>query len=141
MVGKFILTCLSYLLSNAVVSVVQSITAQEALAYVNSPDAIFLDVREPAEYESGHVAGSILMPWFGGVLQERWNELPADKLIIVYCASGSRSASAASFLESKGFTRVANMGKYSSFAALPNAPIETGPYQEPSVVSDWESYK
>jgi rhodanese-related sulfurtransferase len=141
MVGKFILTCLSYLLSNAVVSVVQSITAQEALAYVNSPDAIFLDVREPAEYESGHVAGSILMPWLGGVLQERWNELPADKLIIVYCAFGSRSASAASFLESKGFARVANMGKYSSFAALPNAPIETGPYQEPSAVSDWESYK
>ncbi|HPO07588.1 MAG TPA: rhodanese-like domain-containing protein [bacterium] len=141
MVGKFILTCLSYLLFNAELSAVQSITAQQALAYVNSPDAIFLDVREPAEYENGHIVGSILMPWFGGVLQERWNELPVDKLIIVYCSAGSRSASAASFLESKGFTRVANMGRYSSFAALPNAPVETGPYQEPSAVSDWESYK
>jgi hypothetical protein len=49
------------------------------------------------------------MPWNSGVLSNEVGRLPLDEDILVYCASGGRSASASSFLDSKGFTRVYNM--------------------------------
>ena len=81
------------------------------------------------------------MPWSSGVLATRWEELPQDRLVIVYCASGGRSALAAQFLVDKGFPRVANMGTFRSYQSVPGAPVETGPYQEPTTaVLNWTLY-
>lgn len=119
-----------------------SITPHEALQYADSPDHFFLDVRESYEYEAGHVPGAMLMPWSSGVLNERWNELPGDKTIIVYCKSGGRSAAASQFLSDRGVTNIVNMtGGFSSYSSLAGAKIETGPYQEPiTPVSLWTLY-
>ncbi len=120
---------------------VELISPSDALDNVGSPDVLFLDVRESFEYETGHIPGSILMPLSSGVLGERWSELPTDSLIIVYCRSGSRSATAAAFLESKGFTQLLNMsGGFTAYTQVPDAQIETGPYQEPSLVNEWMLY-
>lgn len=45
-------------------------------------DVIFLDVRQPKEYEAGHQPGAKLIPV--GELDKRLNELSKDKPIIVY---------------------------------------------------------
>ena len=128
----------SYAFLTAVVLAVPSISPLEALKYVGSPDVVFLDVREDYEYETGHIPGSILMPWNSGVLQERWGELPKHRLIIIYCRSGGRAGNAGEFLEEKGFEQLANMGGFSAYSVLPGAIVETGPYQEPvTCVSDW----
>jgi len=56
------------------------------------------------------------LPWSGTVIAES-ARLPTDKDIIVYCASGGRSASASSYLEGIGFTRIFNMtGGFSSWS-------------------------
>jgi hydroxyacylglutathione hydrolase len=66
-----------------------------------------VDVRGRTEWEEGHPPGATNVPL--GYLAERLGELPADRLIIVQCRSGSRSAIAASVLEAHGRTDVANL--------------------------------
>lgn len=66
-----------------------------------------LDVREPMEWETGHVPGAILIPL--GELAERYKELPADSPIAVICEAGVRSCTAASLLLRHGFRNVANV--------------------------------
>jgi rhodanese-related sulfurtransferase len=60
-----------------------------------------VDVRTPAEFMGGHVAGSINIP-----LQEIQNRIPEIRLLpqplILCCASGNRSGQAASFLQRQG---------------------------------------
>lgn len=71
--------------------------------------ALVVDVRTPAEYASGHFAGARNIPLA---------ELPARiaevgdprKPVVVYCASGMRSARAANILLSRGFADVTNAG-------------------------------
>lgn len=68
-----------------------------------------LDVREPAEWEEGHVSGATHLP--RGLLEYRAaTELPdKDRRIVTHCAMGGRGALAASTLTEMGYTNVANM--------------------------------
>ena len=60
-----------------------------------------IDVRTPAEFQGGHVAGSINIPL--QEVQSRLEEIKAMKQpIILCCASGARSGSATAFLKSAG---------------------------------------
>ena len=57
--------------------------------------AVILDVRTPAEYNGGHIKGSINIPLQS--LDKNLGKLKKDKAIITCCASGMRSASAVSY--------------------------------------------
>lgn len=71
--------------------------------------AKLVDVRSPAEHAAGHIEGSINIP-----VQElagRTVELgDKAKPVVVYCASGMRSASAAGVLKRAGFAEVYDLG-------------------------------
>jgi rhodanese-related sulfurtransferase/rubrerythrin len=89
---------------------VSSYTPEEAKKYMNnaSSDAFtLLDVRQPTEYESGHIPGAKLIPLPD--LGHREAEIDTDKPIIVYCAIGGRSRVAAQMLVAKGFKEVINL--------------------------------
>ena len=64
--------------------------------------ATLVDVRTPEEFASGHLEGARNIPV--DQIAERAAELPRAKTVIVYCASGSRSAMAAATLARAGFT-------------------------------------
>lgn len=68
---------------------------------------IVVDVREPWEYQMGHVTGSKLIPL--GQLAQRINELDPERPVAVICQSGSRSQSAAALLAQKGFKKIYNV--------------------------------
>jgi len=70
--------------------------------------AQIIDVRMPGEYQSGHIHGSINIPL--QQLSENILKIEKNKPVITCCASGMRSASAKTFLRSKGFTEVYNGG-------------------------------
>jgi predicted small lipoprotein YifL len=63
---------------------VPRIGVAEAKAEVDAGEAIFVDVRTTPTYEQKHIAGALSMP--AGEVSQRYAELPADKLIIFYCA-------------------------------------------------------
>lgn len=99
---------------------VPSIEATAAQARLNEkPRPLVLDVREPAEYAAGHIAGSTLIPLHQ--LASRMSELPKDREIICLCASGSRSSSTARRLMSNGYIALNLSGGMSSWihAGLP----------------------
>lgn len=72
-------------------------------------DALVVDVRTPGEFAGGHYDGAVNIPM--SQLRSRQSEFgPKNRHIIVYCRSGSRSATAKRFLERAGFTRVEDGG-------------------------------
>jgi len=79
-------------------------------AWMDSEDALLLDVRTPEEYADGHIPGSYLIPV--QELEQRLDEIDRyrDKQVFVYCRSGNRSMTAASLLEENGFTDIVNLG-------------------------------
>ena len=81
----------------------------ETLAeHVNNGRACtIVDVREPAEYEFGHIPGAISIPY--GQLQHRLQELEKNDEIYVICRSGNRSDYACKELDKAGFTNVKNV--------------------------------
>jgi rhodanese-related sulfurtransferase len=74
--------------------------------------AVIVDVRTKGEYQGGHIKGSINIPLQS--LQTGMAKLKKDKPVITCCASGARSASAKSVLQSNGFAEVYNGGGWMS---------------------------
>ena len=71
--------------------------------------ALFLDVREPDEYEQGALAGAVPLPR-GNLEFQVEGKLPDKSApIVVYCAGGVRSAFAAKTMGELGYTDVASM--------------------------------
>jgi phage shock protein E len=73
--------------------------------------AIILDVRTKSEYSGGHIKGSINISV--DQLKSNFHRFPdKQKPIITCCASGMRSGSAKSILQSNGYVRVYNGGSW-----------------------------
>jgi rhodanese-related sulfurtransferase/glyoxylase-like metal-dependent hydrolase (beta-lactamase superfamily II) len=65
---------------------------------------IVLDIRNPREWRAKHIPGSVNIPL--NHLQERIDEVPRDRRIVVHCAGGYRSSIAASILHQYGITNL-----------------------------------
>lgn len=86
-----------------------SMTVDElAASRQRGEDPLVIDVRQADEYDGGHVPGAIHLA--AGSLPDRLAELPRDRPIVTICASGYRSAVAASLLRAAGFRDVAWIG-------------------------------
>ncbi|MFN2134889.1 MAG: rhodanese-like domain-containing protein [Candidatus Promineifilaceae bacterium] len=73
----------------------------------NNPDVYLLDVREQDEYDESHIPNITLLPM--STIQNRVDEIPTDKTVIVTCRTGNRSSQVAEFLRANGFENVHNM--------------------------------
>ncbi len=84
------------------------ITPVEVAAWLDRADPPFLlDVREPNEWEIGHLPGATRISV--NELQGRLNELDTAREMVVYCRSGVRSGRAVDMLRGAGFRKVKNM--------------------------------
>jgi rhodanese-related sulfurtransferase/rubrerythrin len=86
---------------------IETIAASDARKLMDEKKAEELqviDVREPAEYEKGHIPGATFIPL--SLLPSRLNDVDPSKPVITYCARGRRSASAASLLKGNGVNEV-----------------------------------
>ncbi len=93
------------------------ITSRELIAlYQRREPVTMIDVRERAEWDAGHIDGAIHIP--KGILEFTIRDHVPDRHvpIVVYCASGARSALAAETLQQLGYTNVKNLeGGYLSY--------------------------
>lgn len=89
----------------------EQISSEDAKKIMDSGDeVIILDVREQDEYDEGHIAGAILIP-YTEVENKAQEILPdKDKQILVYCRSGRRSKIAAESLAKLGYTNIKEFG-------------------------------
>jgi SulP family sulfate permease len=70
-------------------------------------DILLIDVREPREYQRGHVPNAVLMPM--RTVPKRGEELPKDLPIVVICRIGRRSRLAGTILKNMGHDNVYNL--------------------------------
>jgi hydroxyacylglutathione hydrolase len=82
------------------------VSADEARNYVLDGAAV-LDVREPSEYQAGHIEGSVHVPL--GKLTKETHRLPKDRPVVVYCGHGERASTAISLLEAGGWRDLINL--------------------------------
>jgi DMSO/TMAO reductase YedYZ molybdopterin-dependent catalytic subunit/rhodanese-related sulfurtransferase/glyoxylase-like metal-dependent hydrolase (beta-lactamase superfamily II) len=102
---------------------VPQVSARTARSLLDA-GAVLLDVREPGEWQDGHLPGAILMPM--GEVQSRRGELPAATRIVVACRSGGRSAAIAAALCTQGFDAVNLTGGMCAWQAA-GFPVVTKP--------------
>jgi len=91
-------------------SEIEEISSVDAHELLRSPDApLFVDVREPDEWEEGHIPGALYTG--RGRLEQRIEGFVPDKArtLVVYCSAGSRSAFAAKTLGELGYESVVNL--------------------------------
>lgn len=88
----------------------QSLTAQELNSWLNDGERntpVLLDVREPWEFETCHIDGSVSMPM--STVPNNLKELDTEQPIICICHHGVRSMQVGMYLEQQGFPRVINL--------------------------------
>ncbi len=74
--------------------------------------AVLLDVRDPEEFECGHVPGALNMP-LAGLPASVLRQFPdKDQVLLVHCLSGGRSALAQRLLKREGYSQVFNVGSF-----------------------------
>lgn len=69
--------------------------------------AQLIDVREPKEYEAGHILGARNIPL--SQFKMRMKEIRPDKPVYLYCQSGNRSGRAAQILYRKGYKDLSHL--------------------------------
>jgi molybdopterin/thiamine biosynthesis adenylyltransferase/rhodanese-related sulfurtransferase len=86
---------------------IEEISTSEAAGRADAP--VFVDVRERDEWDEGHIPGAVHVP--RGYLESRIEAAvpDRDRSVVVYCASGARSAFATRTLEELGYADVRNL--------------------------------
>jgi rhodanese-related sulfurtransferase len=88
-------------------------------------EAVLLDVREPDEWQAGHIEGALHIPLAD--LPARVGELPGQGDLVVVCRSGGRSARAVAWLRQNGHTALNLDGGMGAWAAAGREMVsETG---------------
>jgi hydroxyacylglutathione hydrolase len=86
---------------------VETISIDEAADRIFARHPLVIDVREPEEYDQGHLPGAVSIPQCD--IASRLDELPKDQDSLVVCAGGVRSLRASQYLKSRGFDHVASI--------------------------------
>ena len=96
-------------------AVIESTAVDDNLDMVARADVVFVDVREQHERTLGHIAGSVHAPrgfleFLADPESPMHNEVfSSGKRLVLYCASGGRSALAAKTLQDMGLDNVQNL--------------------------------
>lgn len=83
---------------------IPTLTVAQVSSQLQADQVTVLDVRTEGEWKSGHLPGSLNVPV--GSFEQRVQEIPRDRPVIVHCQTGARAAIGASLLRARGFTDV-----------------------------------
>jgi rhodanese-related sulfurtransferase len=99
----------------------------DAFAKAHAGGAVVLDVRNPDEYEEGHIPGAKLIPL--GELGARQDEIPDGDPIYVVCAVGGRSLAATKAMVEAGYRAVSVVGGTKGWIEQ-GRPVVIGPAEQ-----------
>jgi glyoxylase-like metal-dependent hydrolase (beta-lactamase superfamily II)/rhodanese-related sulfurtransferase len=112
------------------VETVASISAGEFADSLTREKLTIIDVRKPAEFTAGHVAGALNRPL--ETINEAMGEFRNDEPIYVHCAGGFRSMIAASILKARGYTNLIDVtGGFAAIQKTDRVPTTSSVYPDP----------
>lgn len=82
------------------------VSVQQAKEMLTEGAAV-VDVREPWEFDQGHIEGAIPVPL--QTLPANIGDIPTDRPVVINCHHGGRSMRAVQFLREQGHTQVTNL--------------------------------
>jgi rhodanese-related sulfurtransferase len=86
------------------------INVEEFQKLIQKSDAQLIDVRTPGEYKNGHIKNAQLINYMSDDFKAKaFKGLDKTKPVLVYCASGGRSAKSAKIYKEAGFKKVYNL--------------------------------
>ncbi|MFZ2040956.1 MAG: MBL fold metallo-hydrolase [Desulfobacterales bacterium] len=99
---------MAWLMSGRAVDQLEQTSAQQLSARLAGNGMRVIDVRTPAEWQSGHIARAEHFP-LTRILEGQYPQAPKDEELVLHCGSGYRSNIAASLLRQAGFSRVKSL--------------------------------
>lgn len=119
-----------YVASNILNGIMPIITWRD-ISHLARETSVLIDVRTKSEYEMGTIRGALNIPV--DELRERFDEIPKNKDIIIFCQIGLRGYLAHKILTQNGFKNVKNLsGGYKTYS-IATAPIS---HIEPKIIKD-----
>jgi rhodanese-related sulfurtransferase len=84
------------------------LSASEAAALLKDGKTRLIDVREPWEFATAHVEGSVLIP-MGDIPARAHQELDPEEHLVIMCHHGARSMNVAVWLRNQGFEQAQSL--------------------------------
>jgi phage shock protein E len=97
-----------------------SVTEAYAIFSLNAGhfDFTIIDVRTPEEYAGGHLPGALNRDYSSPAFKDDINNFDKDRIYLIYCQTGVRSAAASQVMAELGFKYINNMtGGYAAWVA------------------------
>ncbi|HNP20424.1 MAG TPA: thioredoxin domain-containing protein [Panacibacter sp.] len=137
---NLVFVLIGWLLCSCGASAQQDANADQFLALTGKANVQVLDVRTADEYKNGHIKNALQADWLNqSQFADRTQYLDKSNTILVYCASGGRSAKAASWLAQKGYTVVNLKGGFTGWK-LENKPVEGMPDIKQLSMAEYKDY-
>ncbi len=102
---------------------VKEVSPQQAVQLMNRDGAAVVDVRDPKDFQAGHIVGAINIP--EATIRERLRELEAarERPLLLYCSTGMVSGRAGSLLKKNGFGRLYSLRGGMAAWRQENSPV------------------
>ena len=92
---------------------ITAVSAEEAADLIEThsgnSEFVILDIRTPGEYNSGHLANSILIDFYSNTFADQLSQLDKKKAYLVYCRTGNRSYKSMEIFNKLKFQKVYHM--------------------------------
>jgi len=85
------------------------VSPEKAQELIGAGGVTLLDVRTPAEFAAGHIAGAENIDFYAADFADRIDALDRSERYVVYCHTGNRSGKASKSMAEKGFTYVTDV--------------------------------
>jgi sulfur-carrier protein adenylyltransferase/sulfurtransferase len=90
---------------------IEEVTPEQVLEMQEKTEnVVYLDVREPREWNLGHLPQAVHIP-LGNLEAKVRDVIPLNQRVVIYCARGNRSALAALAMKRMGYAKVASMAR------------------------------
>lgn len=89
--------------------ILTSINAKEFFNLTQDKNNILIDIRTQGEFNQGHIKNAQIIDYYSQNFQNKLQTLDKTKTYLIYCRSGSRSASTLYLMEQLGFENVYNL--------------------------------
>lgn len=75
-------------------------------ALQETPDAVLIDVRTPAEFEAGHIPGAVNINYLAYDFWDQMEQLDVERTYFIYCRTARRSVRTCTLMRNSGFKNI-----------------------------------